>query len=118
VLTSSARRRPANRPSAGSLRPGARRRTGEQADRRIVSSVWFASLEAAVSAGAGGAFGIVAQLRAVGRHSGPQSPDNAHASETGEDSGDLPKLEDGNVADRLDDLHRLRSDELAGQPGT
>jgi hypothetical protein len=33
-------------------------------------------------------------------------------SETDKDRGDLPRLEDGNVAHRLRDLHRLRSDEL------
>ena len=38
---------------------------------------------------------------------------NLNESETGEDGGDFPRLENGNVAHCLGDLHRLRSDELA-----
>ena len=37
---------------------------------------------------------------------------NLNESETGEDGGDPPRLQNGNVAHRLGDLHRLRSDEL------
>jgi hypothetical protein len=37
---------------------------------------------------------------------------NQNESETSEDGGDLPRLQNGNVAHRLGDLHRLRSDEL------
>jgi len=37
---------------------------------------------------------------------------NLNKSESGQDGGDLPRLENGNVAHRLGDLHRLRSDEL------
>ena len=37
---------------------------------------------------------------------------NLNESETGQDGGDLPRLENGNVAHRLGDLDRLGSDEL------
>jgi hypothetical protein len=38
---------------------------------------------------------------------------NLDESETGKNGGNLPRLQNGNVAHRLRDLHRLRSDEFS-----